>query len=53
MTKEYRSLLESFDWDGVDLAELYFESGRGLEEPKQFTPAHPSAKLELKEKIWN
>ena len=50
VTKEYRSFLESYDWDGVDLAELYFESGRGFEEPKQFTPAHPSAKLDLRRK---
>jgi uncharacterized protein YdaL len=48
--KEYRSFLEKFDWDGVDLAELYFESGRGFEEPKLFTPAHASAKIELKRK---
>jgi uncharacterized protein YdaL len=50
MTRVYRSFLKSYDWDGVDLAELYFESGRGFEEPKLFTPAHPSAKLELKRK---
>jgi hypothetical protein len=48
MVKVYRSFLDSFDWDGVDLAELYFESGRGFEEPKLFTPGHPSARLELK-----
>ncbi|MCX6121577.1 MAG: DUF2334 domain-containing protein [Ignavibacteriales bacterium] len=50
MTRLYHSFLESFDWDGVDLAELYFESGRGFEEPKLFTPAHPTARLELKRK---
>ncbi len=51
VTKEYRSFLESYDWDGVNLAELYFESGRGFEEPKLFTPAHPSARMELKRKF--
>jgi uncharacterized protein YdaL len=50
VTKEYRSFLESYDWDGVNLAELYFESGRGFEEPKLFTPAHPSVKLDLRRK---
>jgi hypothetical protein len=50
VTTEYLTFLRSFDWDGVDLAELYFESGRGFEEPKLFTPAHPSAKAELKKK---
>jgi uncharacterized protein YdaL len=50
VAKIYRSFLDSFEWDGVNLAELYFESGRGFEEPKLFTPAHPSARLELKRK---
>ena len=50
ITRVYRSILKSYDWDGVDLGELYFESGRGFKEPKQFTPAHPSARLELKRK---
>ncbi len=50
MVKEYRTLLESYDWDGVDLGELYFEAGRGFEEPKLFTPAHFSAKVELQRK---
>jgi uncharacterized protein YdaL len=47
---QYRSFLRSYDWDGVDLAELYFDAGRGFEEPKLFTPAHPSARIELKRK---
>jgi uncharacterized protein YdaL len=51
VAKQYCSFLDSYDWDGVDLAELYFESGRGFEEPKLFTPAHPSAKLDLKRKF--
>jgi hypothetical protein len=50
MTNEFRSLLQSFDWDGVDLAELHFEGGKGFEQPALFTPGHPSAKAELKRK---
>lgn len=50
MINVYRSFLQSYDWDGVNLAELYFESGRGFDEPKLFTPGHPTAKLELKRK---
>lgn len=50
MVAEYRTFLRSYDWDGVDLAELYFEAGRGFEEPKLFTPAHPTARLELRRK---
>lgn len=35
----WRELLEEFDWDGVNVAELYFEAGS----PERFTPFHPSA----------
>jgi uncharacterized protein YdaL len=47
---KYRKLLESFDWDGVNLAELYFESGKGFETPLLFTPMHPSAVREVKKR---
>ncbi|MBZ5514685.1 MAG: hypothetical protein LAN62_07550 [Acidobacteriia bacterium] len=31
------------DWDGVDLAELYFEASRkGFGKPDEFTPMHPT-----------
>ncbi len=33
-----RGLLERFDWDGVNLAELYFESLHGPSNPARFTP---------------
>jgi hypothetical protein len=33
-----RSLLGRFDWDGVNLAELYFESLEGYANPARFTP---------------
>jgi hypothetical protein len=33
-----RRLLERFDWDGVNLAELYFESLEGISNPSRFTP---------------
>ena len=35
---EIKKSIDTFDWDGVDLAELYFESPLGLEEPENFTP---------------
>jgi uncharacterized protein YdaL len=50
MNNIFRTFLESYDWDGVSLAELYFESGRGFEQPNLFTPAHPTARAELKQK---
>lgn len=50
MASKYRKLLDGFDWDGVNLAELYFESGKGFETPLQFSPMHPSAIREVKRK---
>lgn len=44
MVGHYKALLEQFDWDGVNLSELYFESGRGFDDPLQYTPMHPSAR---------
>lgn len=35
-----RGLLTSFDWDGVNLAELYFESLEGNANLARFTPFH-------------
>ncbi|MCX6138407.1 MAG: DUF2334 domain-containing protein [Ignavibacteriales bacterium] len=47
ITRIYRKFLDHYDWDGVNLAELYFEAGRGFEDPKLFTPMHPSARAEV------
>jgi hypothetical protein len=33
-----QALIERFDWDGVNLAELYFESLEGASNPARFTP---------------
>lgn len=33
-----RRLLDRFDWDGVNLAELYFESLEGIGNSSRFTP---------------
>ena len=33
-----RALVGRFDWDGVNLAELYFESLEGIANPSRFTP---------------
>ena len=45
---EYIGFLRKYDWDGVNLAELYFEAGRGFQDSALFTPMHPSARQELK-----
>ncbi len=44
----YRRLLASYDWDGVNIGELYFEAGRGMREPQLMTPMHPSARAEFR-----
>ncbi|MGA9119336.1 MAG: polysaccharide deacetylase family protein [Bacteroidota bacterium] len=44
VVQHYKDFLERFDWDGVNLAELYFDSGPGLEDPIHYTPMHPSAR---------
>ncbi len=41
---EIASVIRQYDWDGINLAELYFESPLGPERPELFTPMHPSAR---------
>ncbi|HTY60087.1 MAG TPA: hypothetical protein VMF59_14800, partial [Bacteroidota bacterium] len=48
IVEEFRKFLEAYDWDGVNLAELYFESGRGFDDPRVFTPMHPTARREFR-----
>lgn len=42
--KKYtREFMTSFDWDGIDIAEIYFESpGRGFKAEDKFTPMNES-----------
>jgi len=42
-----RDLLTRFDWDGVNLAELYFESLEGHENPARFTPFDADVRREF------
>lgn len=45
----YRSFLLQHDWDGVNIAELYFEAGTdGPENSNLMTPMHLSARAEFK-----
>jgi hypothetical protein len=39
---ELKPLMMDLDWDGIDFAELYFESPLGLGVPESFTPMHRS-----------
>ncbi|MCX6609773.1 MAG: hypothetical protein NTW74_02855, partial [Acidobacteria bacterium] len=43
------SLLRSFDWDGVNLGELYFESLEGHQNPARFTPFNDDVRAEYRQ----
>jgi hypothetical protein len=43
----WQTMVERFDWDGMDLAELYYESPSGLEAPQLFTPMNRLAREEF------
>lgn len=42
-------LLSRFDWDGINLAELYFESLEGHANPSRFTPMNDDVRREFRE----
>lgn len=46
--KGTRALLERVDWDGVNLAELYFESLEGSANPARFTPMNEDVRREFR-----
>ena len=41
-------LIGEFDWDGVNLAELYFESLEGIGNPARFTPMNHDVRQEFR-----
>jgi len=43
-----RDLIGRFDWDGVNLAELYFESLEGLSNPSRFTPMNDNVRAQFR-----
>ena len=45
------SLLRRFDWDGVNVAELYFESLEGASNPARFTPMNDDVRREFKQLV--
>jgi hypothetical protein len=45
-----RRLIGAFDWDGVNLAELYFESLEGVANPSRFTPMNDDVRREFQAK---
>ncbi len=49
--EEWRAFLERFDWDGVTINRLGFESEEGPQSPESYTPFHPWV-LEQFKKEW-
>ncbi len=47
-TEGTASLAKRFDWDGVNLAELYFESLEGIGNPARFTPMNDDVRREFR-----
>jgi hypothetical protein len=43
-----RDLIGRFDWDGVNLAELYFESLEGLANASRFTPMNDTVRAQFR-----
>jgi hypothetical protein len=43
-----KDLIGRFDWDGVNLAELYFESLEGVANPARFTPMNDDVRAEFR-----
>ena len=43
-----KDLIGRFDWDGVNLAELYFESLEGAANPARFTPMNDDVRAEVR-----
>ena len=45
-----KQLAGRFDWDGVNLAELYFESLEGIGNPTRFTPMNDDVRAQFRSK---
>ena len=48
VSQEIGGLLDRFDWDGVNVAELYFESLEGASNPARFTPMNDDVRADFK-----
>jgi len=48
VVRSTRALAARFDWDGVNLAELYFESLQGHHNPSRFTPMNEDVRREFR-----
>jgi hypothetical protein len=48
VAKGVKDLVNRFDWDGVNLAELYFESLEGMSNPSRFTPMNDDVRSQFR-----
>jgi hypothetical protein len=48
VSRGVKDLIGRFDWDGVNLAELYFESLEGAANPARFTPMNDDVRAQFK-----
>jgi len=48
VTTGIKGLIDRFEWDGVNLAELYFESLEGAGNPARFTPMNDDVRREFR-----
>jgi hypothetical protein len=48
VSRGVRDLIGRFDWDGVNLAELYFESLEGFDNPARLTPMNNDVRAEFR-----
>ena len=46
----FRDMLSAHDWDGVNLAELNFDTNKGLADPDKFTPMNSDVRRDFREK---
>jgi hypothetical protein len=44
-----RKMLKRFDWDGVNLAELYFDGTEGVRRPEDLTPMNDDVRREVRD----
>jgi hypothetical protein len=47
VASDVNQLLDRFDWDGVNVAELYFESLEGASNPARFTPMNDDVRRDF------
>jgi hypothetical protein len=50
VARDLRALFERFDWDGVNLGELYFESLEGFSNKARFTPMNDDVRRMYRER---